>query len=208
MAFIAKTHFDVKVTNAEHNSLQNIAGKYGSFSVDTFTAADCSPGTLVVKKRLIASEGYGSLSTPVFNGNAWYVVDAANGNAGSGVGTHSGIYACNNYDVNKVGAGELQYNLGIDTLGVGTLAGNMGDFTELLVGEQYCFGLGNFASAPTVGQYCAIANGKFGASSGSAPVAGSGYYAKVLRTVPLNVGTGFYGTGYIVTILRAADVAG
>lgn len=212
MAFINNTAFQVKVTNVSRNGTQNIAGKFGSFSGNDFTAADCSAGQLVVPNSLIPSEGYegivdGSSNPKILNGNTWYMVNAANGLAGGRYGDHTGIYAFNNYDVNKVTSGDLQYNLGAKTLGVGLPAGNRGDFLELIVGEQYKFGAGNFASAPTVGQFCAISAGFFAASSASAPAAGSGVYVKVLRSEPFNEGTSFAGTGYIVQVLRTVEAS-
>ena len=207
MAFTANTAFEVKVSNGIYNGLQNVAGKFGSFSGATFTPADISAGFFAVENSLIPSEGYESIvdsnSKPtILNGNTWYMTAATSGIVAGATGDHTGIYAANTYDVNKVISGDLQYNLGAKTLGLGIPAGNIGDFTELIVGEQYKFGAGNFASAPTVGQYVTISGGKWSASSASAPTTGA-IYGQVLRTEPFNEGASFWGTGYVVKILRS-----
>lgn len=209
MAYIANTAFEPKVTNGVYNGLQNVAGKFGSFSGDTFTGAICSAGFLVKKSKLIPCEGYENLTNPILNGNTWYFVADTDGSAVAGQGgDHTGIYACNTYDVNKVVSadGTMKYNLGAQTLGLALPADEIGDFSELIVGEQYKFGAGNFASTPTVGQYCAISNGLWGASSASAPdpsTDAGDVYCRVLRAEAFNEGTNLAGTGYVVEILRA-----
>ena len=144
----------------------------------------------------------GSSNPTILNGNTWYMGVASSGIVAGYTGDHTGIYAANPYDVNKVTSGDLSYNLGQKTLGLGIPAGERGDFTELIVGEQYKFGAGNFAATPTVGQYVTISSGKWSSSSGSAPTTGA-IYGKVLRTEPFNEGASFFGTGYVVQILRS-----
>lgn len=212
MPYTANTAFEVKNTNAEHQSLQNITGKFGSFSGSTFTGADCSAGFLCVKHSLLPLEGYESLvdsgGKPRFlNGNAWYMVAATNGTSGKTYGDHTGIYACNTYDVKSVGDANARYNLGIDTLGLGIPADVRGTFTELIVGEQYKWGVGDFASTPTVGQYVTISGGKWSASSASEPVGGTGVFGIVRRAEAFNEGASYVGVGYIVEIFRSAEVA-
>lgn len=207
MAFTANTAFEVKVSNGIYNGLTNIAGKFGSFADSTFTPADISAGFFAVQNSLIPSEGYesivdGSSKPKILNGNTWYMTAASSGIVAGFTGDHTGIYAANTYDVNKVSNGDLQYNLGEKTLGLGIPAGERGDFHELIVGEQYKFGAGNFASLPTVGQYVLISSGKWSASQASAPTTGA-VYGKVLRTEPFNEGASYWGEGYIVQILRS-----
>ena len=207
MAFTANTAFEVKVSNGIYNGLTNVAGKFGSFAGSTFTPADISAGFFAVQNSLIPSEGYESIvdggSNPkILNGNTWYMVAASSGIVAGFTGDHTGIYAANTYDVNKVTNGDLQYNLGEKTLGLGIPAGERGDFQELIVGEQYKWGAGNFASVPTVGQYVLISGGKWSASQASAPTTGA-VYGKVLRTEPFNEGASYFGEGYVVQILRS-----
>lgn len=203
MAFTANTAFEVKVSNGIYNGLQNVAGKFGSFSGTDFTPADISAGFFAVQNSLIPSEGYEGITPAILNGNTWYMVAASSGIVSGYTGDHTGIYAANTYDVNKVVSGDLQYNLGAKTLGLGIPADNIGDFTELIVGEQYKFGAGNFASVPTVGQYVLISSGKWSASQASAPTTGA-VYGKVLRKEAFNEGASFWGDGYVVQILRSA----
>ena len=203
MAFTANTAFEVKVSNSIFNGTQNVAGKFGSFADDTFTPADISAGFFAVQNSLIPSEGYESLTNPILNGNTWYFIAATSGIVDGFMGDHTGIYAANTYDVSKLtDGGDITINFGAKTLGLGIPAGETGDFTELIVGEQYKFGAGNFASTPTVGQYVTVSSGKWSASSGSAPTTGA-IYGQVLRSEPINEGASFAGTGYVVKILRS-----
>jgi hypothetical protein len=203
MAFIDKTMFEVTVSNSVNNQTQNVPGKFGTGTGAGFTAQDCSAGLLCVQNGLIPSEGYESVTPAILNGNTWFFNAAANGNGGM-LGDHTGIYAFNNYDVNKAVSGSNQWNVGAQTLGLGLPAGNRGDFCEIIVGEQYTFGSGNFSTAPTDStyRYATIANGLLVAST-SAPAAGSGVYFEILRQKPVNEGTTYWGVGYVLKAMRA-----
>ena len=205
MAYIANTAFEVKVSNSIYDGIQNVAGKFGSFSGTTFTPDVCSAGFLCVQNSLIPNQGYTTLTNPILNGNTWYFTAAAAGTVAGMTGDRTGIYASNTYNVHQVVSanGDLKYNLGANTLGLAIPADEFGDFTELKVGEQYKFGVGNFASVPTAGQYVEIANGLFSASSATAPTTAGAVYGQVLRTEAFNEGASFWGDGYIVKIFRA-----
>lgn len=202
--YIDKTMFEVTVSNSLRNQTQNVAGKFGTGTGTGFTAQDCSAGILCVQNGLLPLEGYESFN--LLNGNSWYFNQAADGNAGM-LGDHTGIYACNNYDVNKVSSGDLTYNLGAKTLGLGVPANERGDFTEIIIGEQYTFGAGNFSTAPGAGVatgYATIVNGRL-VYSAAVPAAGSGVYFQILRTKPVNEGTTYWGVGYVLKAMRAAN---
>ena len=205
MAYIANTAFEVKVSNSIYDGVQNVAGKYRVRNGDEETLDICSAGFLVKQSGLIPSEGYEDI--PVLNGNTWYFTDAATGAVYGLTGDHTGIFAANTYNVHSVVSanGEMKYNLGANTLGLSIPADEIGDFTELRVGEQYKFGAGNFASTPTVGEFVEIDDGLWTASSSTAPASGGVVYGQVLRSEPFNEGASFWGTGYIVRILRAAQ---
>ena len=202
MSFIEKTMFEVTVSNSVNNQTQNVCGKFGTGTGADFTAADCSAGLLCVRNGLIPSEGYENLATPILNGNTWFFNAATNGAAGNS-GDHTGIYAFNNYDVNKAVSGTNKYNVGANTLGLGLPSGERGDFCEIIIGEQYTFGTGNFSTAPQSGSlYATIANGLLVASA-TAPSAGDGVYFKILRSKNVNEGTSYWGTGYVLQAARA-----
>ena len=209
MAYIANTMFEVTVSNSVHNQTQNVPGKFGTYADSTFTPDDCAAGFLCTKAALIPSEGYEGVTVngaPILNGNTWYFVAATNG-ASAGYGDHTGIYAFNNYDVNKAVSGSNQWNVGANTLGLGLPSGNRGDFCELIVGEQYTFGVGNFTAAPEAGEiYATLANGLWTATD-TLPVGGTGVYAEILRTKPVNEGTSYWGNGYVLVIKRTAEAA-
>ena len=208
---MANNMFEVTVSNSVRNQTQNVPGKFGTGTGTSFVAAECPAGTLCVQNGLIPSEGYESVvdasnNPKILNGNTWYFNAATNGASSGFVGDHTGIYAFNNYDVSKAVSGDNQWNLGANTLGLSLPAGNRGDFTELLVGEQYTWGADNFTAVPTTGQiYATIANGKF-TPAAAAPTDGS-VYAEILRTKPMNEGTTYWGEGYVLRIRRAATAS-
>lgn len=204
MAFIDNTMFEVKVSNSVRNQTQNVPGKFGTGTGSSFVAADCSAGILCVQNGLIPSEGYETKG--ILNGNTWFFNAATDGTSSNTQGDHTGIYAFNNYDVSKATQGDNQWNVGFETLGLGLPAGNRGDFCEIIVGEQYTFGAGNFSTAPGAGVktgYATIAAGRL-VFSATAPAAGSGVAFEILRTIPVNEGTSYWGIGYILKAIRVA----
>lgn len=219
MAYIEKTAFEVYVTNSKRNDTQNITGKFGSFSGQTFTPADCSAGFLCTPNSLLPNSGYESAqsfnstsgnfetATGVKNGNSWYMVAAANGKATGLTGDHTGIYACNTYNVNRLGTGDLIINFAGKTLGLGIPADERGDFTELIVGEQYNFGAGNFTTAPTNSLlYVTIANGLLVAQA-AAPTDGSVYFQVMKLDGRFTEGAYDAGAKYTLRCLRSAVAA-
>lgn len=200
---MANCMFEVTVSNSVRNQVQNVTGKYGTGTGTGFTAQACPAGRLVVQNGLLPLEGYEDYK--LLNGNAWYFNDAASGIVVGATGDHTGIFACNTYNVNRVSDGENAWNLGARTLGLTVPADERTDFTELYVGEQYTFGVDNFTAKPddiTTNKYATIANGQWTATN-TAPTDG-GVYAQIMRTKPVNEGTSFWGDGYVLKILRSA----
>ena len=185
----------------------NVAGKFGTNTGASFVGAVCPAGTLCVQNGLIPSEGYEAFN--ILNGNTWYFNAATSGAVAGKTGDHTGIFAFNGYDVNKVSDGSNTYNIGAKTLGLSLPAGERGDFTELVVGQQYKWDIGNFTTTPAVGQFATIASANAGkwTPASSAPAAGGVVYAQILRTEPINEGVRFKGDGYIVRILRAVQAS-
>ena len=213
MAFLKNTMFEIAVSNSVHNQTQHIPGKFGTGTGEGFSKADCSAGFLTVKNGLLPLEGYEGITVngnPLLNGNAWYMNACADGKASGFFGDHTGIYAFNNYDVSKAIStnGKNIWNIGFDTLGLGLPAGERGDFCEIIIGEQYAFGSGNFSTVPTDAtyKYATIANGLLVASK-SAPAAGSGVYFEILRSAPVTEGATNWGTKYVLLAKRTADAA-
>ena len=210
MAKIANTAFEVYVSNSKRNDTQNITGKFGSFSGQTFTGDICSAGFLCVKNSRTPNEGYEnpfSLVEGAFaavdglkNGNSWYMTQATGGTVTGAPGDHTGIYAANTYDVNRATAGDLVVNIPGKTLGLAIPANEYGDFTELIVGEQYNFGAGNFSTLPTnltTTPYATISNGLWVASA-TAPTDGSVY--AVVEDISKRFTEGVYDAGQKITL--------
>lgn len=205
MAFTDKTLFEVTVSNSVRNQTQNVTGMFFSDNA----AADCSAGTICTKTVNIPLQGYQNALLPdgttlsgliAVNGNSWAMTVAADGEvAGRLPADHTGLYACNTHDVQNIGG----YNIGAKTLGLGIPAGKRGNFTELIVGEQYTWGAGNFVAdpgdAPTYGFY-AVSNGALSGLS-AAPTDGSVYF-KLVRIKLINEGTSFAGYGYVLECCR------
>ena len=205
MASIAKTAFEVLVSNIARNNTQNIPGYFGSGTGTSFTPDTCAAGFLCTQSELAECEGYDSIP----NGNTWRMVAATNGNAGGRFGDHTGIFAFNSYNTQQDTIGGNLYHVGANTLGLELPSGERGDFTELIVGEQYCFGSGNFSTAPADNTYlyATIAAGQLVASK-SAPAAGSGVYMKILRSKSFTKGARYAGfDGYVCQVCRAAAAA-
>lgn len=212
MASIANTAFEVTVSNITRNNTQNVPGQFGTGTGSGFTSEICPAGFLCVQGALLPNAGYEGLgpdSSDILNGNTWEFIAATNGNSGS-YGDHTGIYAFNSYDVRKVADNSGNtWMLGSNYLGLELPAGQTGDFTEIIIGEQYTFGAGNFSTAPSGNTYiyATIQNGRLVAST-SAPAAGSGVYFKILGSKTFTVGTRSSGiTGYICKACRTAEAA-
>lgn len=211
MAFSSKAMFEVTVSNSVRNQTQHVAGKFGTGTGSTFAGVDCDAGTLCVRNGLIPSEGYEDVvdsasNAKIINGNTWYFNAATNGTSGAMYGDHTGIYAFDNYDVNKGQVGAYSVNIGAKTLGVGLPANERGDFCEIIIGEQYTFGADNFTGAVGTNKFATIAGGKL-TPAAAAPAAASGVYFEILRTKPVNEGTSFAGTGYVLCAKRTAEAA-
>lgn len=156
MSFLTNSAFQIRRSNDRYNDLQTVTGLFGSFSGSDFTADDCSAGFLCNKGDGIPSGGA-------------YMTAAANGTAK--------LYACNTTDVQRLGAPNgNRYAVGVNTLGLGVPSGNKGAYTELLPGESYAFGPGNFSTlVTTANKYATVANGLLSGTSVE-PSAADGYY--------------------------------
>lgn len=203
MPSIPKTGFEVKVTNMQYNATQNIAGVLhnGKDEVEA-----CPSGFLCTRKALLPNSGYAG----VRNGNAW-IMEAAVSGAPSAAGTVPKIYAFNSYDVNRVGQGNNTWMMGANTFGLELPAdGIPGTFTEIIEGEQYVFGSGNFSTLPadvTTTIYAAIADGLLVASA-TAPPAGAGFWFEITAKVNPTVGTRSWGDAYRVIAHYNGPAAG
>lgn len=200
MASKANTAFEVSVSNITRNNIQNVPGIFGAGTGTDFESEICPAGTLCVPQALVENEGY----TGILNGNTWQMVVAADGAAGR-LGDHTGIYAFNSYDVRKVQSGNNVWALGANFLGLELPAGAIGDFTEIIINEQYTFGVGAFTTAPVDATYIyATIDDGYLVASDTAPSAGDGVYFKILRTKSFTEGTRYAGfDGYVCQALRA-----
>lgn len=207
MSKIKNTRFEVFVSNSKRNDNQNVTGKFGSFSGSDFTPDDCVAGFLCVTKERLPLLGYEDAGLK--NANSYYMIAAANGNVAGLPADRTGIYACNTYDVNKaVDSDGMVVNLPGKTLGLALPADERGDFTELMVGEQYNFGAGNFSTAPSESlKYATITNGLLVAVA-AAPTDGSIYFA--IEDFSKRFIEGAYDGGQKITVrcLRSVKAAG
>lgn len=201
MAFIDKTAFEVKNSNIRFNDIQNVPGYFGTVSDNTFTTADCSAGMVCTPSALAPCEGYEDFG--ILNGNTHQFVAAATGSVTGNPGDHTGLYVCNTHDVQQLtGPDGNVYNVGANTLGLGLPAGNRCTFTELIVGERYKWGEGNFATLPTTGQgFATLANGLWSGAA-AAPTDGS-VYAVIERTEAFIKGLRNAFNGYVLRICRS-----
>lgn len=187
MAEIKNTAFEVKVSNHEFDSVANITGTF--LNADNEPEA-CAAGFLCMTTSLLQNEGY---PTGVLNGNTWKMKAAA-----TGVVTYP-VYACNTFNVNEVTdptTGEV-YKVNGNTLGLPIPAGRLGTFTRIDFGGDciYRFGVGNFNTAPAVGDLYGVIQGMLAPIEGT-PTAGSGMCCfQVLSTGTFTQGA-WAGFGY------------
>ena len=206
MAIIEKTAFEVKNSNIRFNDIQNVPGYFGTVSQGTFTPADCSAGMVCKSAALAPCEGYEDYG--IMNGNTHQFVAAVSGSVTGNPSDHTGLYVCNTHDVEKMKDSQGNvYNVGSNTLGLGLPAGERCAFTELIVGEKYKWGEGNFSTLPTEGQgFATLANGLW-VGAAAAPTDGS-VYAEILPVAASQ--SGFMKglrhafNGYWLKICRAA----
>lgn len=193
--------FEVIVSNSKNNDTQNVTGIAINGDGD---AEEAFAGGLYVQSEKTLNEGY--TANGLHNLNTPYMQLAEGGAVEGKPGDHTGIYACNTYDVNKLSDGGLLIiNFPGKTLGLITPAGERTDYTELIVGEQYKFGEVNFANADISGladgDVLEIENGVF--KKGSLDSVEAGYvYGKVHEFRAFTEGANLGTKGVIVKICR------
>lgn len=200
MSFIEETIFEVAIPDG----VKNTSGKFGKIVDNNFVSEDCSAGFLCVQHSLTDNEGYEDASYK--NGNDWNFIAATDGTASGTLGDATGIYAFNNYARNRAvdGNGNVWYE-GRNTLGIGLPASERGDFKELVVGKQYFFGKGNFATAPSgdTHKYATIKDGRLVATA-TEPTTGGEVYFKIIGETGVTEGSTNWGTKYRLIVCRAA----
>ncbi len=229
MPSITNTAFEVYVSNSKENATQNITGKFSKQSVkgnaDNFKPDECPAGFLCIPDSPLPNEGYDTVygkgdagtwkeATGLVNGNSWYMVAAASGKLPYYSGDHTGIYACNTYNVAQAKLGNMAINIPGKTLGLPIPAGERGDFTELIVGEQYNFGAGNFSTLPDSDNLLVvIENGLLKAQpnvgkGGKLPTDGSIFFRVAKLDGRFTEGAFDAGAKYTLLCLRAPISAG
>lgn len=173
MAFIANTAFEARMTNNRNDKTANVAGKFGSFAEEVFTAADCSAGFLCVANGALPCEGF----TGVYNENAYYMIAAP-----ASVNGNTVVYACDTHDNQLIGNGDNNYFIGSETLGLGVPADRYGNFNRIVFDNvsQYRFGIGNVNGTLGSAGFLTIANGLL-VPAATAPTAAGAIYFEVLR---------------------------
>lgn len=166
MAYIAKTAFEVKISNHEFDSIANITGIYQ----DSGANAVCSAGMLCVRDALTVNEGY----TAIKNGNTWTMKAAA------AADTSVPIYACNPFDVNIISdpVTGAAYKVGSNTLGLPAPAGYPTTYTQIQFNgvNVYRFGEGNLSAAISTNTFFTIANGLLVPAAAAPSTAGTPYF--------------------------------
>lgn len=183
MSFIANTAFEARITNNDNDNLANVAGKFGSFSGETFTAADCSAGLFVVPHSKLPCEGFSGVK----NENAYYMTLAGTATTANDV-----VYACNTYDNQLLANGNNAYFMGKKTLGLGVPAGRYGNFTEIKFDNRsvYRVGAGNIASTIGTNTYFTIADTGLLTPTNAAPASAAALYFTLEGTGKFVEGTG------------------
>ena len=192
--------FEVVVSNSKNNDTQNITGIAVDGNGDPIQAVS---GNLYVQYNLTLNEGYSEAT--IKNTNTAYMKAAPNGTVEGRPGDHTGIYAHNTYDVNKLTDGDLVVNFPGKTLGLVTHKGERSDYTELIVGEKYKFAISNFYadSSYSAGDKFTVYNGVWKLTT-AASIGNGAVYAELKKISSFTEGGLYAGTGYVLEIKRKA----
>ena len=195
--------FEVIVSNSKNNDTQTITG----IAVDSDGAPDeAYAGGLYVQYAATGNGGYAGKG--VKNINSPYMTLAAEGKVEGMPGDHTGIYANDTHDVNKLsGGGNIVVNFPGKTLGLVTPKGERSDYLELIVGEMYKFGAICFEDttleAYAEGDVLVIENGIWKKASADSIEDGT-VYGEVQALRVFNEGANLGTKGVIVKIYRKA----
>lgn len=219
MADVMTHAFEVVVSNSKRNDTQNITGIFGTVAGQVFTPAEVNAGWLCKKADALTAgknrpfnEGYAGAG--IRNINDFNMVAANNGLVAKYPGDHTGIYAANTYNVNALSDGDLVVNFPGKTLGLKTPAGEMTDYTEIIIGEMYAFGYLNTSyyatqDAPTQDSYFApgtvfyVKNGQLSSVAAGASATGELAF-EVIGTARFTVGARDGGRKIVVQAIRVA----
>jgi len=193
--------FEVIVSNSKNNDTQTITG----IAVDSDGDYDeAFAGGLYVQYDATANAGYAEHN--INNINSPLMTLATEGKVDGMPGDHTGIYACNTHDVNKLSdGGSIIINFPGKTLGLITPKGERADYLELIVGEMYKFGAVCFEDttleAYAEGDVLTIENGIWTKASAE-EIDGGVVYGKVQALRVFNEGVHLGTKGVIVKICR------
>lgn len=84
--------------------------------------------------------------------------------------------------------GGNSYKIGDKITDLKLKAGYNGRFRRLMKGDKFWIGLGNFASAPTLKQYCTVANGLTTLTASAASPTADQFNVKVIASKALTIG--------------------
>ena len=193
--------FEVIVSNSKNNDTQTITG----IAVDSDGAPDeAYAGGLYVRYAATGNDGYAGKG--IKNINSPYMTLAAEGKVEGMPGDHTGIYANDTHDVNKLSdGGSIVVNFPGKTLGLVTPKGERSDYLELIVGEMYKFGAICFEDttleAYAEGDVLEIENGIWKKASADSIERGT-VYGEVQALRVFNEGANLGTKGVIVKICR------
>lgn len=193
--------FEVIVSNSKNNDTQTITG----IAVDSDGASDeAYAGGLYVQYAATGNEGY--VRKGIKNINSPYMTLATEGKVEGMPGDHTGIYANDTHDVNKLSdGGNIVVNFPGKTLGLVTPKGERSDYLELIVGEMYKFGAICFEDttleAYAEGDTLVIENGIWKKASADS-IEGGTVYGEVQALRVFNEGANLGTKGVIVKICR------
>lgn len=193
--------FEVIISNSKNNDTQTITG----YAVDSDGDLDeAFAGGLYVQYSPTDNIGYAEHG--IKNINSPFMALATEGIVEGMPGDHTGIYACNTHDVNKLSdGGNIVINFPGKTLGLITPKGERADYIELIVGEKYKFGYICFASDSfDIGDNLLIENGVWRPLEQNEEIEGGTVYGRVEEIRNFNEGAALGTYGAILRIMRKA----
>ena len=177
MAVIADTAAELRVSNHVWEKTKNVTGLYQD-AANNDAPDTCAAGYLVKPVGLMDNEGYANIK----NENAWIM------NMADAADATGEVYFCNTFGVQEITAPDGNiYKVGPNTLGLPIPAGERGTYTRIEHLDHIRFGVGNFASTPTVGKFATIDDGLLKPANAAPTTTGELYFEVV--------GTGTFTTG-------------
>lgn len=185
---MSNTYFQKIRMKSEFNNSMLVTGEYQVAGVDTAV----TQGAFVELTGLANNTTYATSGVKDINKYTCSAPTAV---------TDKGVYVV---DFVKVQDGVINgntYRIGVQDINLTASAGTPVRLREIGFADEFILGDGNFASAPTVGQYAILTAASIGLTP-NATVPTSGLTVRIEQQVSITQGTTANVTGYVCTVVQ------